>query len=177
LIGEEGEQVGIISLEEALEKAEGSGLDLVEVAPLAKPPVCKIMDYGKYKYQQHKRAQESKKNQRVIHVKEVKLRPKTEEHDFQFKKKHVQNFLREGNKVKVTVVFRGREMSHFEIGEDLLKRMSNEVAEEGVVEQPPKKEGRNMTLFLSARGYSQKKEKDKKKGLSDAENKDQSSSS
>jgi len=169
LISDIGEQLGILTLDKAIELAEGRGLDLVEVAPTANPPVCKIMDYGKYKYQQHKRSQESRKHQKVIHIKEIKLRPKTEEHDFQFKKEHVKKFLREGNKVKVTVVFRGREMTHFEIGEELLIRLANEVAEEGAVEQPPKKEGRNMTLLLVAKNHSQKKEKPKKEGLENAQ--------
>lgn len=168
LISESGEQLGILSLDKAMEMAEGRGLDLVEVAPTAAPPVCKIMDYGKYKYQQHKRAQESKKHQKVIHIKEIKLRPKTEEHDFQFKKEHVRKFLLGGNKVKITVVFRGREMTHFEIGEELLNRMAKEVEEEGAIEQAPKKEGRNMTLLLVAKNHSQRKEKPKKEGLADA---------
>ena len=169
LISDSGEQVGILTLEKAIEMAEVRGLDLVEVAPTANPPVCKIMDYGKYKYQQHKRSQESKKHQKVIHIKEIKLRPKTEEHDFQFKKEHVKKFLQEGNKVKITVVFRGREMTHFEIGEELLTRMAKEVAEEGAIEQSPKKEGRNMTLLLVAKNHSQKKEKSQKEGLENAE--------
>lgn len=168
LISETGEQLGILSLDKAIEMAEERGLDLVEVAPAATPPVCKIMDYGKYKYQQHKRAQESKKHQKVIHIKEIKLRPKTEEHDFQFKKEHVRKFLLDGNKVKVTVVFRGREMTHFEIGEELLNRMAKEVEGEGLIEQPPKKEGRNMTLLLVAKNHGQRKEKPKKEGLEDA---------
>lgn len=168
MISDIGEQLGILTLDKAMELAEGRGLDLVEVAPTANPPVCKIMDYGKYKYQQHKRSQESKKHQKVIHIKEIKLRPKTEEHDFQFKREHVKKFLLEGDKVKITVVFRGREMSHFEIGEDLLIRMAKEVAEEGAVEQSPKKEGRNMTLLLTAKNHGQKKEKPKKEGLENA---------
>ncbi len=173
MISDIGEQLGILTLDKAMELAEGRGMDLVEVAPTANPPVCKIMDYGKYKYQQHKRSQESKKHQKVIHIKEIKLRPKTEEHDFQFKREHVRKFLLEGNKVKITVVFRGREMSHFEIGEDLLIRMAKEVAEEGAVEQSPKKEGRNMTLLLTAKNHSQKKEKPKKEGLENAEDKNE----
>ena len=159
LIDEEGQQLGILSLSKSLDLAAERGLDLVEVAPAANPSVCRIMDYGKYKYQQHKRAQESKKNQRIIHVKEIKLRPKTEEHDFQFKKDHVMEFLLAGNKVKVTVIFRGREMTHYEIGEELLYRMAKEVNKIGIIEQAPKKEGRNMTLLLGAKNPGGKKEK------------------
>ena len=173
LIDEDGKQMGILPLAKSLELAVGRGLDLVEVAPMANPPVCRIMDYGKYKYQQHKRAQESKKNQRIIHVKEIKLRPKTEKHDFQFKKKHIRKFLLGGNKVKVTVIFRGREMTHYEIGEALLQQMANEVEDVGVVEQAPKREGRNMTLLLGAKTHSRKKEKSKKEGSSNAENQNQ----
>jgi len=159
LIDEDGRQVGILPLSKSLDLAGERGLDLVEVAPMATPPVCRIMDYGKYKYQQHKRAQDSRKHQKVIHIKEIKLRPKTEEHDFQFKREHVRKFLKGGNKVKVTVIFRGREMTHFEIGEELLLRMAKEVEGDGAVEQTPKKEGRNMTLLLGPKSHSGKKEK------------------
>lgn len=162
LIDEDGKQLGILSLDKSLNLAAERGLDLVEVASTASPPVCRIMDYGKYKYQLHKRAQESKKNQKIIQIKEIKLRPKTEEHDFQFKKEHIRRFLKDGNKVKVTLIFRGREMAHYEIGEELLNRMAKEVEAEGVVEQPARKEGRNMTLIFSAKGHSGKKEKPKK---------------
>jgi translation initiation factor IF-3 len=173
LIDDEGNQMGILPLAKSLELAMGRGLDLVEVAPMATPPVCRIMDYGKYKYQQHKRAQESKKNQNIIQVKEIKLRPKTEKHDFEFKKDHIRKFLLGGNKVKVTVIFRGREMTHYEIGEELLQKMANEVADVGVVEQRPRKEGRNMTLLLGAKSQSRKKEKPTKEGLGDAKNQNQ----
>lgn len=113
------------------------------------------MDYGKYKYQKHKRAQEAKKNQRIIHVKEVKLRPKTDEHDLQFKLNHARKFLLSGNKVKMTLIFRGREMTHQEIGSELLDRVAVEIEEIGVVEQRPKMEGRNMTMILAPKGHSQ----------------------
>ena len=133
--------------------AEQAGLDLVEVAPLAKPPVCKIMDYGKYKYQQHKRAQEAKKNQKIIHIKEIKLRPKTDVHDIGFKLNHARKFLLDGNKVKITIIFRGREMSHPDIGNELLDRVASDIEDLGVVEQRPRMEGRNMTMILAPKGH------------------------
>ena len=126
-------------------------LDLVEVAPQAKPPVCRIMDYGKYRYEQSKKAREAKKKQTVIQLKEIKLRPKTDEHDFQFKARHVERFLRSGNKAKVTMMFRGREMVHTELGKRLLVRLADALKEIGQVEQPPKLEGRNMTMVLAPR--------------------------
>ncbi len=134
--------------------AEEAGLDLVEVAPLAKPPVCKIMDYGKYKYQQHKRAQEAKKNQKIIHIKEIKLRPKTDAHDLGFKLNHARKFLSDGNKVKITVIFRGREMTHPDIGNELLDRVASGIEDLGVVEQRPRLEGRNMSMVLAPKGHS-----------------------
>lgn len=120
---------------------------------MAKPPVCKIMDYGKYKYQQHKRAQEAKKNQKVIHVKEIKLRPKTDDHDLQFKLNHARKFLEAGNKVKITIIFRGREMTHPDIGNVLLDRVASEIEELGMVEQRARLEGRNMTMILAPKGH------------------------
>ncbi|MGA1795489.1 MAG: translation initiation factor IF-3 [bacterium] len=154
VIDAEGKQLGILKLAQALVMAEEAGLDLVEVAPMAKPPVCKIMDYGKYKYQQHKRAQEAKKNQKVIHVKEIKLRPKTDDHDLQFKLNHARKFLDAGNKVKITIIFRGREMTHPDIGNVLLDRVASEIEELGVVEQRAKLEGRNMTMILAPKGHA-----------------------
>ena len=133
--------------------AEEAGLDLVEVAPMAKPPVCKIMDYGKYKYQQHKRAQEAKKNQKVIHVKEVKLRPKTDDHDLEFKINHARKFLTGGNKVKIAIIFRGREMTHPDIGNILLDRVASGIEDLGIIEQRPKMEGRNMIMILAPKGH------------------------
>lgn len=149
LISSKGEQVGIISVDEALSKAKEEGLDLIEVSPSAEPPVCRLMDYGKFKYQQSKRQQEVKKHQKNIQVKEVKLRPKTEDHDFDFKLKNAIRFLEEGNKVKVSVAFRGREMAHRDLGRDLLARFQEGVGEQGVVEQFMKDEGRNLTMVFA----------------------------
>lgn len=151
VIDPDGAQLGIMSPEEALEKARGLGLDLVEIAPTAKPPVCRIMDYGKYRYEQSKKAREAKKKQTVIQIKEIKLRPKTDEHDFQFKARHVDRFLRSGNKAKITMMFRGREMVHTELGRRLLDRLADVLKDVGQVEQSPKLEGRNMTMVLTPR--------------------------
>ena len=145
----DGTQLGIVPTEEALSKAYALNLDLVEVAPEARPPVCRIMDYGKFRYEQSKKAREAKKKQTVIELKEIKLRPKTEEHDFQFKTKHAERFLKEGNKAKVTMMFRGREMVRMDRGKALLTRFVETLKEVAVVEQPPKVEGRNMTLILA----------------------------
>jgi translation initiation factor IF-3 len=145
-------------LEKALEEARKVDLDLVEVAPGATPPVCRIMDYGKYKYQQSKKAQEAKKKQVVIHVKEIKIRPKTDEHDYQFKLQHLIRFLKEGNKAKVSVVFRGREMMHADLGQKMLERIAEDIKEFGMVEQKPKLEGKTMSMILvpKAKGTEQK---------------------
>ncbi len=137
--------------DEALKIAEERGLDLVEVAPTARPPVCRVMDYGKYLYQQSKKAQEAKKHQKTIQVKEVKFRPKIDQHDYEFKKNHVIRFLKDENKVKATVMFRGREVTHAEIGREILDRLRQEVEELAQVERPPKLEGYNMTMILSPR--------------------------
>lgn len=126
-------------------------MDLVEVAPKATPPVCKIMDYGKYKYMQSKKLQEAKKKQTIIQIKEVKIRPKTEEHDYQFKLRHIKRFLGENNKAKVTIMFRGREIAHSQLGLKVLERIIADTEEESVVEQTPKLEGRNMTMILAPR--------------------------
>jgi translation initiation factor IF-3 len=141
--------MGIVALETALKVANDEGLDLVEVASDANPPVCKVMDYGKYKYQKSKRDHEAKKSQHIIHIKEIKLRPKTDEHDFQFKLNHVRKFLEAKDKVKVTLIFRGREASHAYLGVRLLDRMAQEVADLGVVEHPPKQEGRLLVMILA----------------------------
>jgi translation initiation factor IF-3 len=145
----DGTQLGILPTEEALQKAYSMTLDLVEVAPEARPPVCRIMDYGKYRYEQSKKAREAKKKQTVIELKEIKLRPKTEEHDFQFKARHAERFLKEGNKAKITMMFRGREMVRMDRGKALLTRFVEALKEVAVVEQAPKVEGRNMTLILA----------------------------
>ena len=149
VIDDEGGALGILSLADALATAEQRGLDLVEVAPEAQPPVCRIMDYGKYKYQQSKRAAEAKKKQVRIEIKEVKMRPKTEEHDFQFKVKNAKRFLEEGNKVKVTIMFRGREVTHPEFGQRLIERLVAEVADIGQAESVPSMSGRFMTLVVA----------------------------
>ncbi|MDD2401834.1 MAG: translation initiation factor IF-3 [Clostridia bacterium] len=149
LVGEEGEQLGIMSPKEAFKLAVAKGLDLVEVAPSARPPVCKIMDHGKFKYEQSKREREARKKQRVINVKEVKLRPNIEDHDFDVKTKNALRFLEDGDKVKVTIMFRGREVSHSELGRELLKKVAVRLDEYAIVEKGAKLEGRNMTMFLS----------------------------
>jgi translation initiation factor IF-3 len=147
-----------MSLDDALNTAMEMDLDLVEVADKSEPPVCRIMDYGKFKYQQSKKSQESRKKQVIIQLKEIKLRPKTDEHDFQFKVRHMERFLREGNKAKVSVIFRGREILHPDIGERILKRVIELTKELAVVEQFPKLEGRAMIMVLapsqSAKGRS-----------------------
>jgi translation initiation factor IF-3 len=149
VINPDGEQLGILPIQEALESAKSLGLDLVEVAPEAKPPVCRIMNYGKYRYEQSKKTREARKKQTIIQVKEIKLRPKTEDHDFQFKAKHAERFLKEGNKTKVTMMFRGREMVHIDRGKVQLDRFADALKEVGVIEQHPKLEGRNMVMILA----------------------------
>jgi translation initiation factor IF-3 len=149
VVDEEAGQLGIMSPEEALAIAQEKDMDLVEVAPTANPPVCRIMNYGKFQYQKSKRAHEAKKNQKQVVVKEVKFRPKTEEHDFQFKKNHILRFLSEGNKAKATVIFRGREMSHQELGRKLMGRLIEELNEMAEIERPPKMEGYALvTIFM-----------------------------
>jgi translation initiation factor IF-3 len=140
----------VISLETALAKAQEFGLDLVEVSPMAKPPVCKIMDYGKFKYETKKKASEAKKKQTVVKLKEVKFRPKTEEHDYAFKTKAIREFLAEGNKARVTVMFRGREITHREIGQAILRRIEAELKDIAVVEQTARLEGRLLFMILAA---------------------------
>lgn len=149
LIDAEGEQVGIVSIEDARAAAAGRGLDLVEVAPTARPPVVRVMDYGKYKYEEARKARESKKKQHQVRVKEIKLRPKIEEHDLNFKSGHARRFLGEGNKVKVTMRFRGREMSHSELGAGVLERFAEELGDVGHVEERARMEGRNMSLVIA----------------------------
>lgn len=148
LIDVSGEQLGVMHPKEAMKHAHERGLDLVEIAPGAKPPVCRIMDYGKFKYEQSKKEREAKKNQKVISIKEVKLRPNIEDHDFHTKVRNAEKFLKEGNKVKVTIMFRGREITHAENGRELCERVANEVKGVAKVEKAPKVEGRNMTMML-----------------------------
>lgn len=149
VIADDGAQLGILPIFEAVKAAEERGLDLVEVAPLAEPPVCKIMDFGKYKYEQAKKAHESKKNQKIIQLKEVKMRPGTDVHDYNFKLNNAKRFLEEGNKVKVTVVFRGREMAHTDLGSALLNKVVADIQEAGNIEQMPKQEGRALSMVIA----------------------------
>jgi len=149
LVDEEGEQLGIVSPKEALAMATEKNLDLVEIAPMATPPVCKIMDFGKFKYEQSKREKESRKNQKTISIKEVKFRPNIEDHDFMTKTRNAVKFLNNGDKVKVTIMFRGREITHPELGKVLCDRLAEEVKEHAKVEKPAKVEGRNMTMILT----------------------------
>jgi translation initiation factor IF-3 len=149
LIGENGEQVGIVSVPTALKMAEEAGVDLVEIAPLAKPPVCRIMDYGKFKYAEAKKAHEAKLKQKQIQVKEVKFRPGTDEGDYQIKLRNLVRFLQEGDKTKVTLRFRGREMAHQEFGVRLLERVKADLEPYGTVEQFPKMEGRQLVMVLA----------------------------
>ncbi|UWG99165.1 translation initiation factor IF-3 [Dehalobacter sp. DCM] len=149
LVGEEGEQLGIFPLKEALNVAAEKALDLVEIAPAAKPPVCKVMDYGKFKYEQAKRDKEARKKQKVVEIKEVKLRPNIEDHDFMTKMRNAQRFLSDGDKVKVTIMFRGREITHPDQGKILCLRLAELLQEEALVEREPKVEGRNMVMILT----------------------------
>lgn len=150
LISEDGQQLGLFQTHDALKRAIESGLDLVEISPTARPPVCKIMDYGKYKYEISKKKQEARKKQTVVHVKEIKLRPKTDEHDLQTKVRHIKRFLEDGDKAKVTVQFRGREMAHKDIGQAVLERVIQSLGEEAAIEQPPRFEGRFLTMMVTA---------------------------
>jgi len=149
LIGADGEQLGIKPIREALQIAGDANLDLVNVAPTAKPPVCRIMDYGKYRYEMQKKEKEARKNQKVIEIKEVRLSATIDEHDFQTKQRNVVKFLNDGDKVKLSVRFRGREIAHASIGQKVLERMAAEVEELCVVERKPKLEGRSMIMILS----------------------------
>ncbi len=149
LIGNEGEQLGIMSAEEALKIAAEQDLDLVKIAPGSNPPVCKIMDYGKYRFEQTKKEKDAKKNQRVIEIKEIRMSPSIGDNDFNTKLKNGQKFLADGNRVKVSVRFRGREMAHTEIGEVLLRNFAEKCAEIANMDKAPKLEGRNMSMFLS----------------------------
>ena len=137
--------------QQAVTLARQKGLDLVEISPTAMPPVCRIMDFGKYQYQEQKRQREAKKHQKVIEVKEIKFRPKVDEHDYQFKKKHIERFLAEGDKVKATIFFRGREMAHPEIGRRILERLIEDLADVAVIESAPRQEGNQMNTILSQR--------------------------
>ena len=151
VIGADGSQLGIMAVEEALATAEGDGLDLVEVAPTARPPVVRIMDYGKFKYEEARKARLARKKQHHITIKEVKFRPAIEPHDFEFKVRHARRFLEEGNKVKATMMFRGRQIAHPELGLEVLRKVAGELDEVGKVESQPSMEGRTMTMILAPR--------------------------
>lgn len=148
LVESDGSQAGIVPIEEALRRAQEQGLDLVEVAATAKPPVCRIMDFGKFLYQQKKKAHESKRKQKIIHVKEVKFRPNIDEHDYDFKLKNVVRFLEEGDKVKATVQFRGREMARQDLGHKLLRRLAEDLGDKGMLESSPEMAGNRMHVIF-----------------------------
>ena len=149
VIDAEGKQLGILSLSDALAEAAKGGLDLVEVAPSSEPPVCRILDYGKFRYQQSKKLQDAKKSQTTIQVKEIRFRPKTETHDLQVKIKHIRKFLDQHDKVKITMMFRGREIAYTDIGKKIMEDVREALAETSVVEQQPRLEGRNMIMILA----------------------------
>ena len=150
VIGENNEQLGIMSAKEALRLAEEAELDLVKIAPQAKPPVCRMMDYGKFRFEQLKKEKEARKRQHVVETKEIRLSPNIDVHDIDFKTKNARRFLSEGNKVKDSVRFRGREMAHTELGEDLLRRFAEACNDISMIDKPPKMEGRSMVMFISA---------------------------
>jgi translation initiation factor IF-3 len=151
VIDDQGQQLGIMPPPQALILARQKGLDLVEISPTAVPPVCRIMDYGKYQYQEQKRAREAKRHQKVIEVKEIKFRPKVDEHDYQFKKNHIERFIEDGDKVKATIFFRGREMAHPEIGHRILMRLIQDLSEVAVAETMPRQEGNQMHTILTGK--------------------------
>jgi len=159
LVDTDGSQLGIVSIEEAMQKANDRGVDLVKIAPQAKPPVCKIMDYGKYKFELAKRDKEARKNQKTVTLKEIRLSPSIDTHDFETKVNHTIKFLKAGDKVKITVRFRGREMNHSSLGKVLLERFAEAVSDAGTMEKEPKMEGRNMFMVIAAAG---EKKADKK---------------
>jgi translation initiation factor IF-3 len=149
VIAEEGQQLGVITLDEAIANAERVGLDLVEVSSSTEPPVCKIMDYGKYRYRNSKKLHDAKKSQTVIHIKEIRLRPKTEEHDIQVKIKHIKKFLDKHDKVKISMMFRGREIAFTEIGRKIMDKIKSELINECIIDQEARLEGRNMVMIVS----------------------------
>ncbi len=151
VIDENGEKRGVLPIDEALDLAADAGLDLVEVSPTAKPPVCKILDYGKFKYQAQKKASEARKKQKTVEVKEIKMRPAIDTHDYEVKMRALKKFLGEGNKVKVTIRFRGREMAHTNLGRELLNRVRGDLGEDVKIELMPKMEGRQMVMILAPR--------------------------
>ena len=156
MIDDEGEQLGVMTPQEALVIARGKGLDLVEVSPTAQPPVCRITDYGRYQYQEQKRTRQARKHQKTIEVKEIKFRPKVDEHDYQFKKKHVERFLAQGDKVKATIFFRGREMAHPDFGRHILDRLVEDLIDVATQETMPRMEVNQMHTILSSKAVAKK---------------------
>ena len=165
VIGPESEQLGVLPIDQALARAQELGMDLVEVSPTAKPPVCKIMDYGRFKYLEKKKQNEAKKKQVVVQLKEVKLRPRTEEHDYDTKLKKVREFLAEANKARITVMFRGREMSHRELGQKVLQRVLEDLKDVAVIEAAPRQEGRQMFMILAPNPKMLQSQRDRAKAV------------
>ncbi len=161
MIGPGGEQLGILPVEEALQRARDADLDLVEVSPNSRPPVCRILDYGKFKYEMAKKDRQAKKKQHTVQLKEMRFRPKIDEHDFQFKTRHIRSFLEAGSKVRTFVMFRGREMAYTEHGAKVLERVKEELSDIAIVEVPPKMEGRHMSMILSPTAEVLRKLKDR----------------
>ncbi|MDP3790457.1 MAG: translation initiation factor IF-3 [Candidatus Omnitrophota bacterium] len=151
VIGDSGEQLGVMSIQDALKKSEEVGLDLVEIAPTAVPPVCRIMDHSRYKYEQEKKEKEARKKQKVVHIKEIRMGPKIGEHDYQFKLRHLEDFLKKGDKVKVTMIFRGREMAHIDLGRKILDKLSSDISSIGEIEESPRLEGRFINMIIRAK--------------------------
>ncbi len=168
VVGPDAEQLGVLPIDQALARAQELGMDLVEVSPTAKPPVCKIMDYGRFKYLEKKKQNEAKKKQVVVQLKEVKLRPRTEEHDYTTKIKKVREFLGEANKARITVMFRGREMSHRELGQKVLQRVIEDLRDVAVIESAPRMEGRQMFMILAPNPKMLQSQRDKAKAAAQA---------
>ncbi len=167
-VGPDGEQLGILPIDQALARAQELGMDLVEVSPMAKPPVCKIMDYGKFKYTEKKKQNEAKKKQVVVQLKEVKMRPRTEEHDYRTKIGKIHEFLHEANKARVTVMFRGREITHRELGQKVLQRVIEDTKEVAVIESAPRMEGRQMFMILAPNPKMLQRQRDQAKAAANA---------
>ena len=151
VVGDAGEQLGVMTVQDALKRAEEAGFDLVEVAPTVVPPVCRIIDYSRYKYEQEKREKEARKKQKVIHIKEIRFGPKIGEHDYQFKLRNLEDFLKRGDKVKITMMFRGREMAHIDLGRKVLDRLSSDISAIGEIEESARLEGRFLNMVIRAK--------------------------
>ncbi len=149
MIGEHGDQLGVMSVQDGIKNAEEAGLDLVEIAPTANPPVCRIMDFSKFKYEQEKKAKEAKKKQHATHIKEIRIKPKIGDNDYQVKLNFIKKFLEHGDKVKISLIFRGREMAHPELGTRILERLSGDIVDIAQIEKPPLREGRAIIMFVS----------------------------